>query len=149
MSFTSHLYQIRIHIHTYIIWNIVFIVVTLLSRHINGHIIYIFLPFLPYFLFFFFINLYLTIASSLTFSPPFHFSTTLNLNVIRPRSLPLPFILALFYLQPHTINLIVSLALYTYFPTQKSLLLSFSFFFFFLFFLVDFFSFFCISTLGW
>ena len=115
MSFTPHLYQIWIQIHTYIIWNIVFIIATLLLRQISGHIIHIFQSFLPYFLFFFFINSYLTIAFPLTFSPPFHFSTTLNLNVIYP--------------QPHTINLIVSLALYTYFSYTKKFITLFLFFF--------------------
>ena len=129
-------HKINKYIYIYIYknknWNVIFIVITLLLSYISSHIIHLFSTIsLLYFTLlllnfvsccYTFSNLFLTLL-------PFHFSTTLNINVTLLLSLHLPFIFDSFYPHPITINLLFSLPFYTYFPTQKNIItLSLTFF---------------------
>ena len=109
-----------------------FIIIILLLSYISSHIIHLFSTIsLLYFTLlllnfvsccYTFSNLFLTLL-------PFHFSTTLNINVTLLLSLHLPFIFDSFYPHPITINLLFSLSHSTHiFPHKKILLLSLSLF---------------------
>ena len=94
-------------------WSVAFIIAMFLLSHVSDHITYIFsiISLLFFYSFYLFINfvVYGYIFSNFSSSVlPFHFPTTININITLPLSLLSSFYFDYSYLHPLTINSLIS-----------------------------------------